>query len=736
VWEGHFTLDKDRPEDLVISMFHINQIIEQLQSYHPQADSDRLIRASEICQRAHVDQKAPDGRDYLQHTLEVASILARLRVDEVTLVVAILHDSLLTGKVDSHDLEREFGSEVLNLIETGNKISSIPYRQNNRKQVESFRKMFVSMARDLRVILVYLADRLSDMRMITHRPDAEQVEYSRETLEIYAPLANRLGISWLKGELEDLSLQILEPAKYEELARRITAQKKDRSEYVEKVRSGICSLLEQNQLKGDVTGRFKHFYSVYRKMELTGVDFDQIYDLMAFRILVDSVRECYEVLGMIHATWKPIPGRFKDYIAMPKTNMYQSLHTTVIGPFGERMEVQIRTHDMHGIAEQGVAAHWKYKEGGAVPVSGRDDQRFNWLRHVLEWQRDVSTDWNSSDTSSILFPEEVYVFTPGGDVKELPKGATPIDFAYAIHTDVGQQCVGSRINGKLCPLKTELKNGDIIEVLTSANQMPSKDWLSFVKTSKARNKIRQWIKAEQREKSIEIGRDLIEKELRKHQYSLKRAMSLSSFDQAVKELGFKATDELFASVGYGKLSAGQIVSHALPKDELKNKVDKPGPFGKVLEKLGRKKSQSAILIGGIDNVMVRFANCCNPLPGEPVTGFITRGRGLTVHTMDCAQVQASDPERRIDVEWDMQKKTSRPVKVQVVCTDQKGMLVGISGAISNADANIASATVHARGDKKGTNLFEIDVDNLEHLNRVVREIKKVKGVLRVDRIRN
>ncbi len=717
-------------------MLRIEDIIQQLQQYHPQADTALLTRAGEFCRRAHLDQRTPDGRDYLQHCLEVASILARLTVDETTLVVGILHDSLTTGTAQGDELQAEFGREVRDLVEIGNKISSIPYRQSNRKQVESFRKMFISMARDLRVILVYLADRLSDMRMIGHRNPAEQLAYSRETLEVYAPLANRLGISWLKGELEDLALQVLEPEQYAALERRISEHKQERKDYVEKVRGRIDGLLAQNDLKGEVSGRFKHFYSVYRKMERTGVDLDQIYDLIAFRVLVDSVRECYEVLGLIHATWKPIPGRFKDYIAMPKPNRYQSLHTTVIGPYGKRMEVQIRTREMHRIAEEGVAAHWKYKEGGAVALSGRDDQRFNWLRHVLEWQRDVSNEWSQSDSYVDLFPEEVYVFTPNGDVKELPQGSTPIDFAYAVHTDVGRRCSGARINGKLCPLKTKLKNGDSIEILTSANQTPSKDWLSFVKTSKARNKIRQWIKAEQREKSIEIGRDLFEKELRKFQYSLKRAMSLDTFPRAVAELGFKSGEDLFAAVGYGKLSAGQLISHVLPKEELKALQEKPGPLGKVLEKFSRRKPQSAILIGGIDNVMVRFANCCNPLPGEPVTGFITRGRGLTVHTVDCPQVQASDPERRIDVEWDMQRKTSRPVKVQVICTDQKGMLVGISGAISSADANIVSATVHARGDKKGTNLFEIDVENLEHLNRVIREIKKVKGVLRVERVRN
>jgi GTP diphosphokinase / guanosine-3',5'-bis(diphosphate) 3'-diphosphatase len=718
-------------------MITIQNIIEQLQNYHPQADQELLTRASEFCRRAHHGQKMADGREYLQRSLDIASILIRLKVDEITLIVGILHDSLSSGLVTREELFAEFGQEVTGLVETGIKISHIPYRQSNQQQVENFRKMFVSMARDLRVILVYLAVRLNAMRHIGYCKEQEQITRSRETLEIYAPLANRLGISWLKGELEDLSLQVLEPDEYAALARRITAHKEERGEYVTKVREQICDLLRQNDLQGEVTGRFKHFYSVYRKMQRTGVGLDQIYDLTAFRVLVGSVRECYEVLGLIHATWTPIPGRFKDYIAMPKTNMYQSLHTTVIGPYAERMEIQIRTREMHRIAEEGVAAHWKYKEGGAVPVTGRDDQRFNWLRQVLEWQRDVSTEWNASDTTYIdLFPEEVYVFTPNGDVKELPQGSCPIDFAYAVHTDVGMQCVGARINGKLCPLKTKLKNGDIVDVLTSAHQTPSKDWLAFVKTSKARNKIRHWVKAEQREKSIEIGRELFEKELRKHQYSLKRAMALDSFSQAVNELGFKSADDVFAAIGYGKLSAGQVVSHALPKDEQKKQPGKSGPLGKVLEKFGRRKSQSAILIGGIDNVMVRFANCCNPLPGEPVTGFITRGRGLAVHAKDCSQVLSSDPERRIDVEWDMQRKTTRPVKIQVICSDQKGMLVGISGAIADADANIFSASVHARGDKKGTNLFEIDVENLEHLNRVIRAIKKVKGVVRVERIRN
>ncbi|OEU74388.1 MAG: GTP pyrophosphokinase [Desulfuromonadales bacterium C00003093] len=718
-------------------MITFTDILEPLRNDRHSVDEKSLRRAYEFSVRAHAGQKNRAGQDYLQHPLEVVSILTRLKVDETTLIVGLLHDVLDSDRITAEELAAEFGDEVLSLIEIGNKITSIPYRKSNRQQVESFRKMFITMARDLRVLLVYLADRLSDMRTLEFAAEDEQISYSRETLEIYAPLANRLGISWLKGELEDLSLRFLEPVKYAELAGRITAQQEERNQYVVKVKERICALLQENDIEGEVAGRFKHFYSVYKKMERTGVDLDEIYDLTAFRVLVDSVRTCYEVLGLIHATWKPIAGRFKDYIAMPKANMYQSLHTAVIGPFGERMEVQIRTHEMHRIAEEGIAAHWKYKEGGAVPATGRDDRRFSWLRQLLEWQQDVSSLQEHSGSSSInLFPEEVYVFTPNGEVKELPQGSSPVDFAFAIHTDVGNQCVGARINGKLCPLKTPLKNGDTIEVITATNHHPSKDWLSFVKTSKARNKIRLWVKTEQRERSIVIGRELLEKELRKHQYSMKRAQSLASFDLAMADFGYKRMDDLFASVGYGKLSAGQVVSQVLPREELKIATAKPGTIGKVLGKFSRRKPSSAIRIDGIDDVMVRFANCCNPLPGEPVTGFITRGRGLTVHMVDCPQVLASDPDRRIEVEWDMQRKTSRPVKIQIFCSDQKGMLAGISGAITEADADIVSASVYSRGDKKGTNLFEIDVQNLEHLNRVIREIKKVKGVYRVERVRN
>ena len=719
-------------------MVQLDDILEQIRSYHPSADVALIRRAYDFCLRTHEGQKSLSGQPYIHQLLELASILTRLKVDETTLAVGLLHETLEKAGVPDRELRDEFGEEILTLVQVGSRISRIPYRKSSQQQVESFRKMFVSMARDLRVILVCLADRLCEMRQLTYRSDREQIDYSRETLESYAPLGNRLGISWLKSELEDLSLSFLEPEKYRELERKISRHKEEQKRYIADIRERITKMLLDEGITGDITGRFKHFYSIYKKMERTGVELDQIYDLAAFRVLVGSVRECYGVLGIIHAAWKPIPGRFKDYIAMPKTNLYQSLHSTVIGPYGGRIEIQIRTHDMHRIAEEGVAAHWKYKEGGVMSASGRDDQRFGWLRQLLEWQQDVSSSNNYPVAGAgDLFSDEVYAFTPNGDVKALPAGASPIDFAYAIHTDVGSQCVGARINGKLCPLKTELKNGDIVEVITSANHKPSKDWLTFVKTSKARNKIRQWIKSEQQEKSIELGRELLEKELRKHQYSFKRAQGLETFAQGITNLGFKSLEGLLASVGYGKLSAGQAVSHLLPKEELKvTGARPPGPLGKVLGKLGRRKPSSAILIDGIDDIMVRFANCCNPVQGEPVIGYITRGRGLTVHAADCSQVLSDDPDRRIEVEWDMQRKTTRPVKIRIFCHNKKGMLVSISGAITEADGNIVSASVNSTEDGKGVNLFEVEVENLEHLNRVVREVNRIKGVYRVERLRS
>jgi GTP pyrophosphokinase len=716
-------------------MVRLDDIIEKVLLYNPGADLDALRKAYVFSAKVHQGQVRLSGEPYLTHPMEVAAVLVELKMDIPSVVTGLLHDTIEDTLTTPEELRALFGEEVADLVDGVTKIGKITFRTSEERQAENFRKMLLAMARDIRVILVKLADRLHNMRTLEFQQESRRRRIAQETLDIYAPLANRLGISWLKSELEDLSFRYLHPETFRDLASKVAKRRKERQKYVEDVKKSIQDKLREQGIVGDVSGRSKHLYSIYLKMERQGIDFDQVFDLIAFRIIVESIRECYAVLGIIHSTWKPIPGRFKDYIAMPKANMYQSLHTTVIGPFGERMEVQIRTPEMHSVAEEGIAAHWKYKEKGSV-VTGRDDKRFGWLRQLLEWQQELKDSREFMDTVKVdLFPEEVYVFTPRGDVKELPKGSTPVDFAYSVHTDIGHRCVGAKINGKLVPLKTPLHNGDIVEVTTSPNQTPSKDWLKFVRTSKARNKIRQWVKTEQREKSIELGKELLEKELRKYGFSLSRALGSEAGGEAVEELGFHSAEDLLAGLGYGKVPLGQIIHRVVPAEKLKAETPKPGRIGQVLEKI-RKKPSSAIKIHGVEDIMVRYAKCCNPLPGDPVIGFITRGRGVTVHTADCPHSLEGDPERRIEVEWDMKKKSTRPAKIRVSCVDQKGMLASITGAITNCEANIISANVHSTPDRKGINTFEVDVQNLDHLNRVINALLKVKGVYKVERMRN
>jgi GTP pyrophosphokinase len=718
-------------------MVRLDEILEKILQYNANADLDAVRKAYVFSAKVHQGQTRLSGDAYLTHPMEVALILTKLRMDVPTIVTGLLHDTLEDTLATSEELQALFGTEVAQLVEGVTKIGKITFRTSEERQAENFRKMLLAMARDIRVILVKLADRLHNMRTLDFQPPERQLGIARETLDIYAPLANRMGISWIKCELEDLSFRYLNPKEFNELSAKVMRKKKERERYIEEVIKFIRGKLAEHGIEGDVSGRSKHLYSIHRKMERQGVDFEQVFDLIAFRVMVNGIRECYGVLGMIHAAWKPIPGRFKDYIAMPKANMYQSLHTTVIGPYGERMEVQIRTEEMHRVAEEGIAAHWKYKEGkGDSGVSGRDDKRFGWLRQLLEWQQELTDSREFMDSVKIdLFPEEVYVFTPNGDVKELPRGSSPIDFAYSVHSDVGHRCVGARVNGKLVPLKSELHNGDIVEVMTSPNQAPSKDWLKYVRTSKARNKIRQWVKTEQREKSLQMGRDLFEKELRKYGFSLNRALASPGMAEAVAELGFQKVDDLLAGLGYGKVSLGQVIARIVPQEKLHGEPAKAGRIGKVLDKI-RKKPSNAIKIHGIEDILVRYAKCCNPLPGDPVLGFITRGRGVTVHTVDCPYVQEADSERRVEVEWDMKKKASRPVKIRVHCYDQKGMLAGITGAITNCEANIISATVLSTKDRKGINNFEVDVQDLDHLNRVINALLQVKGVYKVERLRN
>ncbi len=714
-------------------MIRFNDILEKIRSYHPEVDLGEIQRAYVFCAKVHKGEESLDGEPYLKHSLEVAYLLAQLRMDIDTIITGLLHDTLEENLVSKELLKSLFGEEITELVEGVTQIGKMTFHNTEERQAENFRKMLLATARDIRVVIVKLADRLDFMRTLDQQTKVSQAQIAQETYDIYAPLANRLGISWIKSELEDYSFRYLEPEVYFDLASKISKRKVQRDEYIEEVKNKVEQKLAEHGLEGVVSGRAKHLYSVYHKMESQGIDLDQVYDLAAFRIIVSKVSDCYAVLGIIHSTWKPIPGRFKDYIAMPKSNMYQSLHTTVIGPYGERMEVQIRTEEMHQVAEEGIAAHWKYKEGAAAPsFDGKDDRQFAWLRQMLEWQQELKDSREFMRTVKLdLLSDSVFVFTPGGEVKELPRGSSPIDFAFSIHSELGAHCSGAKVNGKLVPLRTQLNNGNIVEIITSTHQSPSKDWLAFVKTSKARNKIRQWIKTEQRGKSIELGRELLEKELRKYGLGFKKTLSGELFQAAVADLGFKEADDILASLGYGKVSLGQIVSRVIPQQEksettsVKKSDDSPA----------RERVSSGIKIQGMDDIMFRLAKCCNPVQGDPVVGFITRGRGITVHTADCPRTQGDDPERYVEVEWDERESGGRSISIRVFCYDRKGILAGISTAITDCEANILSASISSRKGDQGVNLFEIEVKDLEHLNQVINTVKKVKDVFRVERVR-
>ncbi|NVN90813.1 MAG: bifunctional (p)ppGpp synthetase/guanosine-3',5'-bis(diphosphate) 3'-pyrophosphohydrolase [Desulfuromonadales bacterium] len=715
-------------------MIRLNDILDKVASYNPTADLNLIRKAYVYCAKVHQGQTRLSGEPYIIHPMEVAGLLAELRLDVPSIITGFLHDTIEDTLASMADLTGMFGEEVATLVDGVTKISKIHFKTKEESQAENFRKMLLAMSIDIRVILVKLADRLHNMRTLEFQPELKQRAIAQETMDIYAPIANRLGISWIKVELEDLSFRYLNPEIYFDLARKISLKKREREAYVAEVKAIIIDKLVQNGIKGEVSGRSKHLYSIYRKMMARNVELDEIYDLIALRILVDDVRDCYEVLGVIHSTWKPIPGRFKDYIAMPKGNMYQSLHTTVIGPQGDRMEVQIRSHEMHNVADAGIAAHWKYKEGKGYDE--KDVKRFSWLRQLLEWQHELQDSREFMDSVKVeLFPEEVYVFTPQGDVKSFPRGATPIDFAYAVHSDVGHRCVGAKVNGKLVPLKYELKNGDIVEVITSPHHTPSKDWLKIVKSSRARNRIRSWIKTEERKHSIVLGREICEKDFRKYSVNLQKIQKSGEFKKIAGEFGFGGDDDLLAAVGYGRITPNQIIGKLLPDEKLHERAERKETRQGAASKLREKTSTEAVEINGVDDVLVRFGKCCNPLPGDPIIGFITRGKGVTIHTADCKFALENDPERRIDVTWNKGKTSVLPVKIRVLCHDVKGILAGISLAIANCEANIVSALIQSTVDKRGENIFEVNVADLAHLQKVMNTVMKVKGVISVERIK-
>ncbi|MCX7857720.1 MAG: bifunctional (p)ppGpp synthetase/guanosine-3',5'-bis(diphosphate) 3'-pyrophosphohydrolase [Deltaproteobacteria bacterium] len=709
-------------------MVRINDILEEVQKYNPQADTDLLKKAYIFSAQAHRGKTRLSGEPYLIHPLEVAYILAKMNLDIPSVIAGLLHDTLEDTDTKKEDLERHFGSEIASLVDGVTKISKISVKPNEDTRAETLRKMILAMGKDLRVVLIKLADRYHNMRTLNFMPWEKQVEIAKETLEIYAPIAHRLGIEWLKAELEDLAFKYLYPKEYRYIATKLQKTRKEREAYVNEVVTVLKEKFDQYKLEAEIQGRAKHIYSIYRKMQQENKDIDEIYDLLAFRVIVKSVKECYLALGLIHSFFKPIPGKFTDYIAMPKSNMYQSLHTKVIGLHGEKIEIQIRTKEMHRIAEEGIAAHWKYKEGKVFDP--KEEKVFSWLRRMIESISELKDGKEIMEALKIdLFPDEIYVFTPKGDVKELPKDATPIDFAYSIHTELGHHCIGAKVNGRLVPLKYKLKSGDTVEIITSPSQTPSKDWLNFVKTSRAKTKIRQFLKARQREQSMELGKELLEKECTKRGISLSKIIKIGDLKDIAREFGFETIDELFAAVGYGLYTPLQVLGRFIPESE------KPSSL-KGLVRGMTKAGEAPVKVKGIDGVVVRFARCCNPIPGDRIFGFITRGRGLTIHSEDCPNTHSYDEQRRIEVVWDSAEGKTYPVKLRVYGMDRKGLLSDISTVISTNKVNILNAWTTTYPDKTAVGVYEVEIENLSQLNRMIKSIMKVKGVKGVERMRS
>ncbi len=720
-------------------MVRLQDIIDEMRQNNQGVAVDEIKKAYVFSAKVHQGQLRRSGEPYLVHPIGVAAIIAQLNLDEASVVAGMLHDTLEDTLATPEEIEEIFGSRVRFLVEGVTKLSQVSFASGEERQAENVRKMLVAMSQDLRVILVKLADRLHNMRTLQYMDEDKRLKISQETLDIYAPLANRLGIQWIRSELEDLAFSWLHPEEYREIDAQLERVRAERKQYMEDVVDFLQTACDENGIQVTVPGRIKHHYSIYRKMRQKAVSFDEIYDIVAFRIITHSIGDCYRVLGLIHAQWKPVQGRFKDYIAMPKINRYQSLHTTVLGMDGERVEIQIRTEEMHRVAEHGVAAHWLYKEGSRAAKIENDLSQFNWLRDMIDQNKDVQDPSEFLETVKVdLFSDEVFVFTPQGDVKAMPRGATALDFAYAVHTEVGHRCAGAKVNGKIAPLRHKLKNGDTVEILTNPRQSPSKDWLGFVKTSRARNKIRSVIRSEQRRRSQEIGREVLEREAKKKGLNLNKAWKAGQVGKAAEALGYKNPDEMLVALGYGKVSTTRVLEQLLPPEKRKSAEEaleqtKPSRIGQLFKRPPR-RTKTGILVQGLDDVLVRFAKCCNPIPGDDLVGVITRGRGVTVHTRRCRRVRDADPGRLIDVRWDVEQDVVRTVSVRVHCEDRPGMLANISSVLSEADINISQVSAH--NDEAGRAIcnLKLGIQNLDQLQRVLKKIAKIKGVLAADRI--
>jgi GTP diphosphokinase / guanosine-3',5'-bis(diphosphate) 3'-diphosphatase len=712
------------------------ELLDKVRQIRPNENLDLLRKAYDFASEQHAEQQRESGDPYLSHPLEVAHVLADMRLDVATLSAALLHDVVEDTKIPTARITEQFGEEVARLVEGTTKISRLDLSAPEARQAESVRKMLLAMVNDVRVVLIKLADRLHNMRTLDYLPAERQQRISRETLGIYAPIAHRLGMGAMRGELEDLAFSYLEPEAYADLRKRVETKRKFYEKFLSEVQEQIRKQLEESGIPAEIEWRIKRLYSIHQKSQRQQRTIDQIYDLLAVRVITDTVRNCYAALGVIHQIWPPVPGRFKDYIAMPRPNLYQSLHSTVIRG-GQPFEVQIRTQEMHRIAEYGVCAHWRYKEGAtaAGPVSERDEQRVAWLRQLIEWVQEMDEPSEFLSTLRVdLYPEEVYTFTPKGRVIVLPRGATPIDFAYAIHTEVGHQCVGAKVNSQIVPLRHTLSNGDVVEILTQKGHAPSRDWLSFVHTSRARSKIRQWINLQESRRATEVGRRLLEKEAREHGLSLKKLER--ELAKAASDYGYSGPDDLYAGIGYGKLSARQILAKASGEPLAESKApEAPKLTSAVKKMLGM--HEPAILVRGQDDVLVFRASCCNPIPGDEIIGYITRGRGVAVHHAGCPNVQnlLYDTERRTQVEWAPQSAGTYSVRLRVYAEDKPGVLAGITASISETDANIRSLE-STSDDLRARIEILLDLTDHKQLDRIVASIRRVPGIFDVERVYN
>ncbi len=713
----------------------IDQLIQKVKSYNSRGDTRLIREAYDFARTHHADQTRISGEEFILHPLGVASILADLQMDETTLAAALLHDVVEDTEITLEDIKGKFGPEIAEIIDGVTKLDRISFRNREEEKAENFRKMFVAMAQDIRVVIIKLADRLDNMRTIGHLSEEKQKEKARETLDIYAPLAHRLGISQLKWQLEDLAFATLYPLRFQEIVQMVNERSTEREEYIKQVESELQAHLRQAHIRAEVGGRVKHYYSIYTKMKERGKQFDEIYDLFAVRVLVNTKEECYTVLGIVHSLWQPIPGRIKDYIAQPRFGIYQSLHTTVIGPRGRPLEIQIRTHEMHRTAEYGIAAHWRYKE--TRRSQDRMKESLAWIKRIVEWQ------WGLTDPREFLenlktdlFQDEVFVFTPKGDVIALPQGSTPIDFAYTIHTEVGHHCVGAKVNDRLVPLEYNLRNGDIVTIITSKTSPgPSKDWLNIVRTVRAKTKIRQFFSKERRLEDAQEGREVLVKNMRKARLPVQKIMGSHMLEEiASQEYGFASLEDLYASIGAGKTSPQQVVNHIQSRLGLSEEAEEAKP--PVRRRRKPPAYTKGVRVEGVDNVLVRIAHCCNPVPYDPISGFVTRGRGVSVHRSDCpnARHMRDTGYRSIEVSWDTRQPTSFQVEICVEALDRPRLLRDITTVLGEFHVNILSATMNINRENVAVSRFVFELANITHLEDILRNIRKVDSVFNAYRV--